>query len=205
MNIVTHTVKALLFDLGGVVLDISFDKALERWSHHSGVGSDTLKTRFTLDEAYEQHERGEIGAAAYYDSLRTTFGVTLSDTELEEGWNAIFLGEIPETVALLKRLKGNIPLYAFSNTNAVHQLFWSRRYANALAVFERVFVSSDMGKRKPEREAYLHVAAEMGVGLENILFFDDTEANVTAARALAMQAVLVTSPEDVFTAVKPLL
>ena len=205
MDTVTHTVKALLFDLGGVVLDISFEAALERWSHHSGVGSAMLKARFTPDEAYERHERGEIEAAAYYDSLRTAFGVTLSDEQFEEGWNAIFLGEIPETVALLKRLHGRIPLYAFSNTNAVHKLFWSERYASALAVFERVFVSSDMGKRKPEREAFEHVATEMGVGLENILFFDDTEVNVTAARALAMQAVLVTSPDDVFTAVKPFL
>ena len=197
--------KALLFDLGGVVLDISFEKALERWSHHAGVSPDTLAARFTPDAAYEQHERGEIEAGAYFASLRSAFGVTLSDEQFTDGWNAIFLGEVSETVDLLKRLKDKIPLYAFSNTNAVHKLFWSQRYSSALAYFERVFVSSDMGKRKPERESYLYVAAEMGVKLEEILFFDDTEANVLAARALAMQAVLVTSPDDVFAAVAPFL
>ncbi|CAN5816581.1 HAD family phosphatase [soil metagenome] len=201
----TQTIKALLFDLGGVVLDISFEKALERWSHHSGVSPDALRARFTPYDAYEQHERGEIEAEAYYASLRTAFGVTLTDEQLEDGWNAIFLGEIPKTVALLERLKGKIPLYAFSNTNAVHKLFWSQRYSSALAPFERVFVSSDMGKRKPERAAFEYVAKEMGVGLENILFFDDTEANVSAARALGMQAVLVVSPGDVATAVEPFL
>ena len=198
-------VKALLFDLGGVVLDISFLKSFERWGHHSSLSPDALERLFQLDEVYERHERGEVDAAAYFASLRSAFGVTLSDEQFEDGWNAIFLGEIAATVALLERLKGKIPLYAFSNTNATHQAFWSERYEHALEPFERVFVSSEMGKRKPEREAFLYVAAEMGLEPEDIMFFDDTEVNVSAAWALGMQAVLVTSPRDVLTAVEPFL
>ena len=158
-----------------------------------------------FDTAYEQHERGEIEAGAYFASLRTAFDVTISDEQFESGWNAIYLGEITPTVHLLKRLEGKVPLYALSNTNATHQLFWSKQYARALAPFERIFVSSEMGKRKPERDAFVYVASEVGVNLGDIMFFDDTEENVLAARALGMQAVLVKSPRDVFLAVEPLL
>ena len=201
----THPAKALLFDLGGVIVDISFEKALEQWSHHAGIAPQTLKTRFAFDEVYEQHERGEIEAAAFFASLRETLGVTLSDEQLKEGWNAIFLGDISQTTALLKRLEGKVPLYAFSNTNETHKLFWSERYAEFLTPFERIFVSSDMGKRKPEREAFAYVAAEIGVEFGDILFFDDTQENVSAAKDLGLQAVLVRSPEDVLEAVTPFL
>ena len=197
--------EALLFDLGGVVVDISFERALKRWSYHSGVSPQTLKTRFAFDAAYEQHERGEIEAAAFFTSLRKTLDITLSDEQLKEGWNAIFLGDIPQTTALLKRLEDKVPLYAFSNTNETHRLFWAERYAEFLTPFERVFVSSDMGKRKPEREAFAYVAEEIGVNFEDILFFDDTQENITAAEALGMQAVLVRSPADVLEAVTPFL
>ena len=201
----SHPAKALLFDLGGVIIDVSFEKVLERWSHHSGKGADTLEARFAFDTAYEQRERGETEAKAYFASLRTAFDVTMSDEQFESGWNAVFLGEITPTVHLLERLEGKVPLYAFSNTNATHHSFWSKQYASALAPFKRIFVSSDMGKRKPERDAFVYVASEVGVSLEDIMFFDDTEENVLAARALGMQAVLVTSPHDVFTAVAPFL
>ena len=201
----THPIKALLFDLGGVVVDISFEQALEHWSHPSGVPAETLKSRFAFDAAYEQHERGEVEAGEYFASLRTTLGVTLSDEQLKAGWNAIFLGEITRTVDLLRRLEGKVPLYAFSNTNATHKAFCYKGYSDALAPFERVFVSSDIGKRKPERDAFVHVASEIGVGLERIMFFDDTKENVVAAEALGMHAVLVRSPNDVLTAVGPFL
>lgn len=201
----THPAKALLFDLGGVVVDISFERALERWSHHSGLVADTLKSRFAFDAAYEQHERGEISAEAFFASLRKTLGVTLSDGQLKDGWNAIFIGEVPQTVALLKRLEGKVPLYAFSNTNETHKRFWSERYADSLTPFEQVFVSSDMGKRKPERDAFAYVASEIEVDFEEIIFFDDTQENIAAAENLGVQAVLVRSPDDVLEAVKPFL
>ncbi len=154
-------IKALLFDLGGVIIDVSFDKVLERWSAHASANLETLRSRFTLDEAYEQHERGEIDAETYYTSLRTTLGIAISNAQFEEGWNAIFLGEIAPTVQLIRQLEGRLPLYAFSNTNATHQSFWSQRYADALTPFERIFVSSDMGKRKPEPDAFLYVISEI--------------------------------------------
>ena len=200
-----NSVKALLFDLGGVVFDISFKRVIERWNEQSGVGSDILTARFTPDLAYEQHERGEIEAGEYYASLRKSLGVTLSDEQFEEGWNAVFLGEIVPTVKLLKQLEGKVPLYAFSNTNEVHKQFWSVEYAAALEPFKHIFVSSDIGKRKPEHDAFSYVASKMGVSLKEIMFFDDSEENTVASEELGMQAVLVNSPADVAKAVKPFL
>jgi putative hydrolase of the HAD superfamily len=198
------TVQALLFDLGGVVIDIDFGRAIAFWSVAAGVPADVLRARFTFDEAYEHHERGEIEAAEYFAALRSSLGVDLSDTELIAGWNAIYVREVPGIRALLESVSGRVPLYAFTNSNRTHHAFSSVRYADVLKVFRTVFVSCEMGRRKPERPAFEAIAAAVGVPLERILFFDDTVANVEGARAIGMPVVHVRSTADVAAALAAL-
>ena len=93
----------------------------------------------------------------------------------------------------------------FTNTNVTHHTAWSSLYARILQPFERIFLSCSMGLRKPEAEAFAAIANDIGVPLERILFFDDTEQNVAGARAVGMPAVWVRSPSDVVEAVMPYL
>ena len=76
-----------------------------------------LSARFARDETFRRHETGEISDAEFFDGLRSTLGIGLSDAQLLEGWNAIFAGEMPGINALLARAAKRLPLYAFSNTN----------------------------------------------------------------------------------------
>lgn len=200
----TKPVKALLFDLGGVLIDISFDKVFETWARHASVEAETLKSRWRQDEAYEQHERGEISAADYFESLRKSLSINLSDQQFREGWNAIFLGEITETASLLKRLKPHIPLYAFTNNNATHHEKASELFHETLALFEKIFCSFQIAKRKPEANAFTFVASEMGYDLDEIMFFDDSETNAQAAHDLGIETVLVKTAKDVSKAIEAL-
>lgn len=198
-------IDALLFDLGGVLVEIDFQRVIARWAELARVPAQQLAPRFAHGPAYQRHERGEIDIAAYGDALRTDLGLALDDDALIDGWQRVFVSEIEPTVQLVRELQGRIPMYVFSNTNATHHAFWRARYATALQPFSRVFVSSEIGARKPEREAFERVAGEIGTPVGRILFFDDTEANITAARELGMPAVLVRSPEDVRASVRPWL
>jgi FMN phosphatase YigB (HAD superfamily) len=198
-------VDALLFDLGGVLIRLDWDAVFAHWARSCGADAAALRRRFVFDEAYERHERGEIDAARYFDGLRRTLGIDLPDAELEAGWNALFVGEIAETTRLVARAAARIPVHLFSNTNVAHQAAWSRDYAEALRPFGRVFVSSEIGLRKPDRAAFEHVAREIGAAPGRILFFDDTESNVAGARAAGLQAVHVRSPDDVARALDGLL
>lgn len=190
-------VDALLFDLGGVLIRLDWDAVFAHWARCSGADPAALRGRFAFDDAYERHERGEIDAARYFEALRRTLAIDLADAELEAGWNALFVGEVAETTRLVAEVAPRIPVHLFSNTNPAHQAAWSRDYAQALRPFRRVFVSSEMGLRKPDRAAFEHVAREIGVPPARILFFDDTEANVAGARAAGLRAVHVRSPDDV--------
>ena len=190
-------IHALLFDLGGVILEIDFNRVFEIWGAHAGVPAPVIKPRFCFDACYESHERGQITASEYFESLRASLGIRISDTQFTEGWNAIFVGEVPGAAALLRQSKERLPLYVFSNSNPTHHAYWAREYAATLSNFQKVFVSCELGRRKPEPEAFTAVASAIGVPFENILFFDDTDENVASATRLGMRAVHVKSIADI--------
>src|SRR3974377_2327678 len=105
---------ALLFDLGGVVIEVDFNRAFACWAAHSNQRLGTIKAKFSVDDFYEQHERGEISASEYFASLRASLGIDISDTQFRDGWNAIYVREVPGAAALLQRAKEKIPPYAFT-------------------------------------------------------------------------------------------
>ena len=197
-------VEALLFDLGNVLIDIDFGRMFTALSRVSGVPAAVLRSRFTFDEAYERHERGEITFAEYAAALRRTLALELPDVALLDAWNAIFVRPVPGIEALLARAGARWPLYALTNTNAAHQAVWARDYAELLRPLERVFVSSELGWRKPQPESFLQVAREIGVAPERILFFNDILENIVGAEAVGLQAVHVGSLRDTQAALEAL-
>lgn len=195
---------ALLFDLGRVVIDIDFSKAIACWAGHAGCKPEAIITRFERGEAYRKHEVGKISDEAYFDSLRSALGIAISHDQFLEGWNAIFAGEMPDIANLLPRAARHMPLYAFSNTNRPHVEYFSKEYADVLGHFRELYLSSSIGLRKPDAEAFDHVVQAMGIPAERIVFFDDLAENVEGARARGLKAVHVTAPTDVGNALKAL-
>jgi HAD superfamily hydrolase (TIGR01549 family) len=199
-----NSADALLFDLGRVVLDIDFNRTLACWAGHAGCDPAHLIGRFSADEAYKRHECGEISDAEFFAALRASLGIEVTDAQLLEGWNAIFAGEMPEIAPLLARAARRLPLYAFSNTNRAHQAHFSQHFAQVLGHFQKLFLSSTIGLRKPDAAAYDHVVKEIGVPAGRIVFFDDSADNIAGARARGLVAVHVTSPRDVADALAAL-
>src|SRR3569833_3263469 len=195
---------ALLFDLGRVVLDIDFSKAIACWAGHAGCTPETIVARFVRDEAYRHHEVGKISDEAYFDTKRRSLRIGNTDAQFLEGWNAIFAGEMPDIAELLPRAAQQMPLYAFSNTNRPHVDYFSREYADLLGHFRELYLSSSIGLRKPAAEAFDHVVTAIGVPAARIVFFDDLAENIEGARARGLTAVHVTSPRDVGNALKAL-
>lgn len=76
-NSLITSVKALLFDLGGVVIDIDFNLVFAGWAGYSNRSVEEIKSKFSFDQFYEAHERGEIDSAEYFNSLRKTLGIDI--------------------------------------------------------------------------------------------------------------------------------
>ncbi len=195
---------ALLFDLGRVVLDIDFSKALACWAAHAGCAPADLAARFVRGEAYHHHERGTISDEAYFDSLRAALGIAISHDQFLEGWNAIFAGEMDGISPLLERAARHLPLYVFSNTNGAHVAYFSKLHAHTLKPFRELYYSSTIGHRKPDAAGFDHVVKAIGVPASRIVFFDDLAENVEGVRACGLKAVHVKSSRDVAEALDAL-
>ena len=194
-------IAALLFDLGGVIIDVDFMRTLQYWAEHAGQDPQQLAASLQPDAGFEQHERGELSCEDYFRRLRDQHALELSDQQMRAGWNATLGEEIPGVRALVERLAPRIPIYVFSNTNPTHQQQWEQDCAETLSHFRSVFVSSDLGQRKPERRAYLSVADKMGLAPDQILFFDDNPDNVRGAREAGLHAVQIREHTDLVRAV----
>lgn len=198
-------IDALLYDFGGVLVEINFDSIFARWAELARVPFEQVKGRFAHGGAYRRHERGEIDLAAYYQALRAELGIQLTDKQFTDGWQRVFGHEHPQVVDAIRALAPRIPQYLLSNTNRTHYDFFRERYAAALAPLRRVFVSCDMDARKPERASFEYVAREVCVPPDRIYFLDDTAENVEGARAAGMKAAHIRSPDDVMRAIAPWL
>ncbi len=189
-------IEAVVFDVGGVLVDVDFKQACAHWSERSGVPVDVIAPRFKVDAAYEAHERGELDGRQYFATLRTSLGIDLPDHDFEAGWNAIFKGVYPGAAELLASIAQRRPVYLFSNTNALHYDCWSRLYPQLITPVTKVFCSQEIGLRKPSAASFDKVCALTGIAPQRIAFFDDLPENVAGARQAGMRAFHVMAPRQ---------
>ena len=180
--------KALLLDLGGVILDVDSRACLAYWARAAGKDVEHVAERWLADDAYEAFEIGAIDFAEYTAALSRRLAIELSAEEWRIGWNALLGDPFTEVAKALPKLATRVPLYCFSNTNAVHEAVWRPRVAGLLECFTKVYASCRIGCRKPDVDAYLHVAADMGFAPADIVFLDDNRDNVAGARSAGLDA-----------------
>jgi HAD superfamily hydrolase (TIGR01509 family) len=199
------TAEALVFDMGGVLVDIDFGRAFALWGAAAGVPAAALAARYRVDEACCAHERGELDDRAYFAHLRRTLGVALPDEAMLAGWNAIIGEPMPGIEALVRELAAKRPLYVFSNTNPAHIAHFTPRFAALLGHFRRTFTSCELGRRKPETEAFARLATRIGAPASRLAFFDDVAENVLGARNAGLQAFRVASAAEIRAIAEDLL
>ena len=187
--------KALLLDLGGVVLGLRPRACFEYWADRAGVDIRDIGPRWAIDDAYRAHEVGKLDFPGYARCLSARLGIELSEDDWRAGWNALFAEPFADVANALPAAAERVPIYCFTNTNAEHEATWRTRFGHLLTPFRKVYVSSEIGRRKPDVASFTWVAADMAVTPANILFLDDSRENVAGAQAAGMRAVHVTGPE----------
>jgi HAD superfamily hydrolase (TIGR01509 family) len=189
----------LLLDLGGVVLGIDFHRVFQHWAAASGVEASLFYDSWTLDQAYKDQEIGRIDFHQYTAHLSKTLGVSMSPEQWRDGWNALWTEPYNKVAATFGTLKRHFTLCAFSNTNAVHAESFMQRYPHILSQFDQLFLSHEVGCRKPSAEAFLHVCDLMRTKPQQVTFLDDSLENVAGARAAQLTAHHTRSEAEVLS------
>lgn len=170
---------------------------LAQWQPHSRLTAAEMRSRLRIDEPYCRHERGEIDADRYMRHLAEVFQIRTDTATVAAGWNAMLARPIDATLSLIAEARQRLPCFAFSNTSAIHRETWLARFPNLEGAFDRLFLSFEMGLRKPDPAAFDAVVQGIGKPPSAILFFDDTPENIEAATRVGLETVLVESPRDV--------
>jgi putative hydrolase of the HAD superfamily len=197
--------EALIFDLGKVVFDLSFDRVFQSWASASGQEAEVLKRRFQFDELFDEFERGEISNEDFRIEISRRLGFHLNNKAFDEGWCALYLDPYDGINELLSNLKQQYRLVALTNTNRIHERVWEVRYRASLSHFEKVFSSHELKTRKPEKQAYQSVLDYLCVAPSRTIFLDDSQANIEAAAQLGIKAILVKSQEQMLADLRELL
>ena len=187
-------IKNIIFDLGGVILDIDFKKMEDAFV---GIGIKNYKELFGLGHAasfFKDHEDGKISDDEFLEKLAGLAKHTNPES-VKKAYNALLVKFPEERITYLKKLRSKYRLFLLSNTNGIHltefQDLFRRSFQNGSLddLFEKTYYSHIEGMRKPDIKFYEFVMKENNLKPEETLFIDDAEVNVDAARKTGMKAI----------------
>ena len=186
--------KAIVFDLGGVLIDLDFDRCVRAFLE--GLGYEKIRDLLDLwhqKGIYGDMEAGLITADEFRAEVLRESRPGCVPADVDRAMAGLLVGMDPEKVPLLEELSRKYALYGLSNNNEIsvkrmHEIYeengldWQR-------IFKKEFISSRMKLLKPSREIFDAAAAEIGLPPAEILFVDDSQTNVDGALAAGWQAV----------------
>jgi len=187
-------IKNILFDLGGVILDINIQATLKRF-YELGFPSELMQIPNSMTtDLYYKYETGKLSTEDFRNQIRLTSGIEISDQDFDEAWNAMLVRFPEERIDLLRVLSKRYHLYMLSNTSALHVKVFEKMYLDVAGesihqVFRKIYYSHEIGWYKPEPEAWIHVIKDANIKPEETIFLDDNIQNIKASQELGFQAI----------------
>jgi len=176
----TKSIKAILFDIGGVLVRVDSSQSIQKLSETLGVSEDRVRQGMTRD-LLNAYEKGQMTSDQFYEQLLINYGS--SETMDMETFKTYWLDVLfPKTrsVAFLERAVKDFPVWLLSNTNDFHYDLLMHDFPFMKWVAGGTY-SFMVGSMKPEPLIYELAIKKSGCRPEEILFIDDLEANVQAA------------------------
>lgn len=187
-------IKNIIFDLGGVLLNIDPQRTIEAFSK---LGMEQLIGHRGLSydhEIFYQMEQGKISAEEFRTGVRKLLVKLVTDEQIDEAWTAMLLDFPKIRVELVQELRKSFQIFLFSNTNAIHVAKYHANFEKqhgfaVSSLFTRDFYSNEIGYRKPTHESFHKIIQLSGITPGESLFIDDSQANVEAAIACGLKGL----------------
>lgn len=192
-----------IFDLGNVVVNLDFTRALGVWSNLSGTPLAHVQQHFQIESQVDQYERGEISNEEFAAQLCSALQINLSYPQFVSGWQAIFTGLNHQVLERIQQLRTAGHRVVFlSNTNSIHADFLAESHPELLAAADHCYFSHQMGLRKPDIAIYHQVLESEGVSAEQAIFIDDLVENIEAAVQIGINAHLYQDEQSLERAIQ---
>ena len=198
-------IKNIIFDLGGVIINLSVEKTHQAFSDLSGKPVEEIKNIVHQSAFFHQYEKGLIDDADFRDQLRKALNLNVGDAELDNAWNAMLLDIPIERIRLLEQLKTRFSIFLLSNTNNIHlQCFNSQvqqltGFAAIDRYFHQAYYSHLVKMSKPDVEIYEYVLHSSNLLPDETIFLDDNKDNLVGANKAGIKTFHVQHPDQIFS------
>jgi len=185
-------IKTIIFDLGGVLYHINHARTRAALAALAANPDSVNLSLEAQADVFSKYEAGKLTSDEFRDSLRASYGMTASDEQIDDAWNAMLGGVFPQSIELIRSLKNHYNVYLLSNINDIHFKAIDVECAELFGTFDECFFSYKIGMRKPDTEIYAHVLNVTNSLPEHTLFIDDAPQNILGAHLLGITTYHVT-------------
>lgn len=200
---IDSSVKNIIFDLGGVLLNIDYSLTQKAFQQLGVTNFDALYSQLHQEKVFDNFEMGLISAPEFRDTLRGFSKTNLNDRQIDAAWNAMLLDLPKQRLQLLQHLTARYRLFLLSNTNEIHINCFSNYLQKTFgipdlsSVFEKEFFSYEMKMRKPDAKIYETVLDEKKIFAHETVFIDDLLINTKAAEMLGLKTIHLPPPNTI--------
>lgn len=181
-------IRALIFDLGGVIVPLDFPNGFREISAHTPHSPDEIRRRLQSSDLYIRAETGRIGRADFIREMSELLDLAVEEAAFERIWCSIFPPYTLLEDEFFEQLHRRFPILLLSNTNQVHFEMVRANYP-ILRHFDHFVLSYEVGFMKPGPEIYRQAVGAAGCRPEECFFTDDTAVNIEGALAEGLDAV----------------
>lgn len=196
-------VKAVIFDLGKVLVDFDYGIAARKLAENSKLSADEIRSCVDQSPLLFHYESAGMTTQEFFDAVRQRIGFR-SDFETFAAAFADIFSEIPEMTRLNAELRERgLPTFVLSNTNEI-AIRHVRRNFPFFANFTDYIFSFEQGVLKPHERIYEIAEERCGCRAAEILFLDDRPENVEAAERRGWRTICHRTPQESTQAVRAL-
>ena len=197
-------IKNLLFDLGGVIIDIERQRCVDAYTALGLKDADSYFGEYAQTGIFMAIEDGSMSVDEFHAAMRALLPEGVTDYQIDNAFQKFIVGIPVERLKALRELRRRgYGIYLLSNTNPI---MWRGVIANEFGkeglrredYFDGMVTSFDARAAKPDARIFTDTADHLCIEPAETLFFDDSTANVEAARRLGFEAVHV-APGTEFT------
>ena len=181
--------KTIIFDLGGVLVNLDWDSVCGKLQENSGLGD--VRPEIVNGPIVVSAMLGRITPCIYHETLCEKLVCNLSYEQFVDIWNGL-LSANEAIVPLVERLKSDHRLVLGSNTDPIHFAYSIERFP-VLKSFEQFFLSHEMGLLKPDPAVFRYVLRSLDAPAAECIFIDDRAENVAAALSVGITAICYVS------------
>lgn len=208
-NIPVSRIEAIIFDFGGVTMDVDMHKTVQAFANLN-IGNFTYRDIIAENGGFFRDlEVGFITPQEFIDKFHTDFPAAgnIPNEVIWQAWNALLQPYAANRIELVKKIKQQYKTYLFSNTNYPHRIAFKQMFRKQFEydleeLFSKCFYSDELHLRKPDPQIYTRLTEELAIEPEKILFIDDNPANIAQAQATGWHAYQLTGGKtlpDIFS------